>query len=209
MKPSNSTSTPAWLLFLHFFHPLLLCLHMKICTSAFWCDFCDQVLHCDMLQALFFDHIWKIVNDFRDPVSLKHRHTRTRMHIQYLCSVLSADPSSHTPPALPWAVLSTCGRTFSWHYFNVCCLESIHDQITEEKSLLTAPVPPFLSASGLLQPSSASLCSWSVWNQTQTTAVSVWIQRLHGNVQKMFDFASYQVDVTFCRDGSAGAHTVP
>lgn len=28
------------------------------CTSAFWCDLCDQVLHCDMLQALFSDHIW-------------------------------------------------------------------------------------------------------------------------------------------------------
>lgn len=27
-------------------------------TSAFWCDFCDQVLHCNVLQAFFSDHIW-------------------------------------------------------------------------------------------------------------------------------------------------------
>lgn len=33
-------------------------LHLKISTSAFWRDDCDQVFYCDMLQALLFNHIW-------------------------------------------------------------------------------------------------------------------------------------------------------
>ena len=78
------------------------------------------------------------VHEFRGPVSQDHKthkhthtyqktnkqtriitHTDIQNHTQYLCSVLSADPSIHTPPVLPWAALSTCGHTVSWHYVNV------------------------------------------------------------------------------------------
>lgn len=122
-------------------------------TSAFWCDFCDQVLHCDVLQTLFSDHICTHKSEVsftnlvfsQDWITYKHTHTKTK---KYLCSVLSADPSIHTPPALPWATLSTCSHTLSWHYISVSprqsCLLTTAERITaEEKDCLPLPLPHF------------------------------------------------------------------
>lgn len=117
-------------------YPSVLVKYINVCTSAFWRNFCDQVLHCDMLQALFFDHLW--TQAFR----LQHissKNTRPRNSV-YLCSVLLADPSIHTPPTLPWAILSTCDRTIKIHGYVTCNLLNIYYC---RKADLPLPFPHF------------------------------------------------------------------
>lgn len=93
-----------------------------------------------MLEALLFNHIWG--NKNIEPLQRCGANGRTqhssKMQInepKYLCSALWADPSSHTPPASPWAAPLTCRHTFKWDHQNPGYYQNIYGKITEEERL--------------------------------------------------------------------------
>lgn len=126
-------------------HLLLLC---SFCTSAFWRDFRNQVLHRDVLQALFFDHIWTkwcMTSEMRFQGRTVKRPTRGVANTVPLQCAFSW---SFQPHSTSFA-LSSSFNLRTHKLVDTARYQAAGDtDSVPGRGSLTAPARPFLSASG-------------------------------------------------------------